>query len=299
MKHPLPVIIGLFAAAIVSSGVHAENVTLKLNKLTLNAHVEKAGDWPGRVVLMTHSTMANNRMEIMAGLQDAFKSKGISSLAINVSYAIDNRASASYDCAVPNRYKHADALDEIGAWLAWLKQQGAKDVVLLGHSRGGNQTAWFAVERGDPAIRRLVLIAPLTWTAEGAARSYRANYNADLAPLVKKAQALISGGKGDTLLEHVGFLYCPDGSATAAAFVSHYADDARLDTPSLVSKLKQPVLVVAATDDDVVPDAVQRFTPLADGKHIRLTVVEGADHTFRDLYAEDLYGAVIPFITEP
>ncbi len=299
MSRHLRIVVILLAGVLASSGVHAENVTLKLNKLTLNANVEKASDWPGRVVLMTHSTMANNRMEIMAGLQDAFKSKGISSLAINLSYAIDNRASASYDCAVPNRYKHTDVLDEIGAWLAWLKQQGAKDIVLLGHSRGGNQTAWFAAERNDPVIHRLVLIAPLTWSAEGAARSYRANYNADLALLLKKAQALISGGKGDTLLEHVGFLYCPDGAATASAFVSHYADDARLDTPSLVPKLKQPVLVVAATDDDVVPDAVQRFKPLADGKNIRLTVIDGADHTFRDLYAEDLYGVVIPFISEP
>lgn len=299
MAYRLHLILGLFLSSIVINGAYAENVTLKYKNIVLNAYVEKAGDWPGRVVLMTHGTLANNRMEIMAGLQDALKSKGISSLAINLSYAIDNRASATYDCAVAHRYQHTDALDEIGAWLAWLKQQGAKDIVLLGHSRGGNQTAWFAAERSDPAFNRLVLIAPTTWTAEGATRSYRANYNTDLAPLLKKAQALVASGKADTLLEHIGFLYCPDGTATAAALVSHYADEARFDTPSLLPKLKQRVLVIAGTDDDVVPDVAARVKPLAEGKKIRLTVIDGADHTFRDLYAEDLYGAVIPFIAAP
>lgn len=38
---------------------------------------------------------------------------------------------------------------------------------------------------------------------------------------------------------------------------------------------------------------------LADGKMIRLAVIDGADHAFLDLYAEDLYGAVIPFIAAP
>jgi len=299
MNYRLQLMLGLCLSVIVLNGAYAENVTLKHKNVTLNAYVEKAGDWPGRVVLMTHGTLANNRTETLSGLQDALKSRGISSLSINLSYGIDNRASATYDCAVPHRYKHTDALDEIGAWLAWLKQQGAKDIVLLGHSRGGNQTAWFAAERNDPAVSRLVLIAPTTWTADGTTRSYRANYNTDLAPLLKKAQALVAGGQPDTLLEHIGFLYCPDGTATAAAFVSHYADEARFDTPSLLSKLKQRVLVVAGTGDEVVPDIVARVKPLADGKKIRLTVIDGADHAFLDLYAGDLSGAVIPFITEP
>lgn len=35
-----------------------------------------------------------------------------------------------YDCVVPHRYKNIDTLDEIGTWLAWLKQEARRTFVL-------------------------------------------------------------------------------------------------------------------------------------------------------------------------
>lgn len=67
---------------------HAQDVSLKPGALTLNANLEKAADWPQRVALMTHGTFAFSRAEIMADLQQAFKKQGLSSLAINISYAM-------------------------------------------------------------------------------------------------------------------------------------------------------------------------------------------------------------------
>lgn len=55
-----------------------------------------------------------------------------------------DRGEDMYDCAKPHRHRLVDALDEIAAWVDWLKQRGASDIVLLGHSRGGNQAAWYA-----------------------------------------------------------------------------------------------------------------------------------------------------------
>ena len=54
-----------------------------------------------------------------------------------------------YDCATPHTHRHADAVEEIGAWLGWLQSQGVAKVALLGHSRGGNQTARFAAAHAD------------------------------------------------------------------------------------------------------------------------------------------------------
>jgi alpha/beta superfamily hydrolase len=52
------------------------------------------------------------------------------------------------------------------------------------------------------------------------------------------------------------------------------------------------VLVIAGSEDDTVKGLVEKTQPLADGKRVQLKVVDGADHFFRDLYAEDVADAV-------
>ena len=272
----------------------AEEIKLPFQGTTLNANLKKAGDsWPaGPVVLMTHGTLAHRGMEIMAGLQSMFADRDISSLAINLSLGLDDRAAAMYDCATPHNHRHTDAVAEIGAWLEWLKAQGAEKVALLGHSRGGNQTARFAAATADPVVTNVILIAPQTWSADYAAADYEKRYDKPLAPVLARAQELVDAGKGDTLMESVDFIYCEQTSATAAAFVSYHAADADMDTPAVIPAIKAPVLVVAGTEDTDVRNLPEIMEPVADGERVQLLVMDGADHFFRDLYSEDIADAV-------
>jgi DNA repair exonuclease SbcCD ATPase subunit len=43
-------------------------------------------------------------------------------------------------------------------------------------------------------------------------------------------------------------------------------------------------------------DLQRRVAPLADGKHVALAVVDGADHFFRDLYADELASKLVEFL---
>jgi pimeloyl-ACP methyl ester carboxylesterase len=288
------------AALLWCVGVaQAEDVRIQAEGITLNAHLEKADNWPaGPVVLMTHGTLAHNRMEIMATLQELFAEHGVSSLAINLSLGIDDRPSAMYDCQVPHRHRHEDAVAEIGRWVAWLKERGAKRIVLLGHSRGGNQTAWYAAEHDDPAVSRVILIAPMTWSPEYAARDYEKRYGKPLAPVLKEAEALVAAGKPDVLLGPMGFIYCKDAKATAAAVVSYYGPDMRKDTPSLLPKVNEAVLVFVGSEDQVVQGLEEKLAPLAGKGAVEVVVIDGADHFFRDLYAEELVEAAVEFFGE-
>ena len=289
-------IVALFLAAALlgpAPALLAEEVKLEYQGLTLNANLERAdGSWPqGPVVLMTHGTLAHNQMEIMATLQDLFAERDLSSLAITLSLGLDDRE-GMYDCATPHRHRHADALGEIGAWLNWLKEQGAERVVLLGHSRGGSQTARFAADTNDPAIAAVVLIAPQVWADGYAAVDYQKRYKTDLSPLLAKAQAKIDAGEPDAMLSPIDFIYCEDTQASAAAFVSYHSDDMRMDSPSLIPGIQAPVLVIAGSADNVVEGLVEKTEPLADGERVQLVVIDGADHFFRDLYAEEIADAV-------
>ncbi len=285
--------------ALLLSNVQAEEVGFRYNGSPLRADLEKSDNWPeGPVVLITHGTLAHNRMEIISTLKNLFAENGVSSLAINLSLGLNNRPSSMYDCATPHTHKHTDAIKEIGAWVEWLKYEGAKDIVLLGHSRGGNQTAWYAAEQADSSVSGVILLAPQTWSADYAARDYEKRYGKSLQPILDKALSLVKAGKGKKMLEHVDFIYCKDTTVSAEAFVSYYQPDERLDTPYLLSRIKLPILLFVGTEDKVVKGLKKKLEQLPQRpENLETVIIEGADHFFRDLYAEDVVDKALEFIS--
>lgn len=284
------------ALGITAVAAEAKEVTLQHKGLTLNASLEFAvgKKLADGAILITHAGLAHRGMEVIAYLQNLFKERGYNTLAINLSLGLNNRHDR-YDCQVTHRHRNADAADEIGAWVDWLKKQGAQRVTLLGHSRGGAQTALYAAERDNALVKAVVLLAPAIRENTDAA-GYQQRYQKPLAPVLEKAQKLVKEGKGGTVLEHTDFLYCPDTSVTADNFVSYYGPDPRLDTPYLIPKLRKPTLVVVAGNDEIVVGLDKKVAPLADGKRVQMKVVNGADHFFRDLYADDAVEMIVAFL---
>ncbi|HSH29662.1 MAG TPA: alpha/beta fold hydrolase [Thiohalobacter sp.] len=289
-------LLGLFALAL--SAAQAEEVKLEYDGLTLNAELELApgSELADGVILMTHGTLAHARMGIMRGLQKVFKEYGYNSLAINLSLGIDDRH-GMYDCQQTHTHRHTDALDEIGVWLNWLREQGAGEITLLGHSRGGNQTAWYAAERDMQDVNAVVLIAPMLWDEEYDRKEYRDRYGVELQPLLERARGLAEDGESDVLMESVDFLYCENTTVSAETFLSYYEPDPRRDTAHLVPMIEAPVLVIAGTADTVVPGVEAAMAPLAEADEVSLAVVVGADHMFRDLYWYDVADAIEIFLS--
>ena len=287
----------LLAVCLLASGpVLAESVQMQHKQLQINAELVKAaGEWPAkRVVLLTHGTLAHGKMEIVSSLQSLLAENDVASLAPTLSLGINNRQ-GMYDCAMPHTHRHADALEEIGAWVDWLKYQGVEEVVLMGHSRGGNQTAWFAAKRDDKQVSKIVLLAPMTWNADSEYSSYKERYKNDIQPLLSKAESMMQSGKGDTMLS-MDFIYCPKAQASAKSVVSYYKDDKRRDTPALLTMLNKPVLLITGSEDNVVKNLDNRGAKLAQQGVIEHVEIEGADHFFRDIYAEEVVEGVVAFL---
>lgn len=283
--------------ALVVTPVRAEDVQIKPGDITLNGSLVVA---PGSslakgVVLMVHGTLAHDKMEIMAALQRAFAERGINSLAITLGLGIDNRE-GMYDCAVPHNHRNSDAVKEIDAWVAWLKDQGVRRIALLGHSRGGNQVSWYATDYDEPAVEKLILIAPRTWSAHEDLESYKERYNTPLDSVFKRAKALVESARGGEFIEVPGFLYCENVRVTADTFVDYYEPDERFDTPTVLFFIKKPVLVFTGSEDTVVPDLPEKLEPLSEAPNIRWEVIEGADHYFRDLYVDDIADIAVEFL---
>lgn len=269
----------------------AQEVTTSHNQLTINAELKLA---EGRtltdgVLLITHGTLAHNKMEVIATLQELLTDAGINTLAINLSLGIDNRH-GMYDCQAPHQHQHTDAIDEINTWSAWLKNQGAGDISLMGHSRGGNQTAWFSQSYPDK-VKSQILLAPTTWSESAERNDYKTRYGKSLTTLLSQAQQ----ADENAWLDATDFIYCTGSRVKATSFVNYYSPDQRFHTPYLLEKTITPSLVISGSEDKTVSDLPERMAGVSNPQ-IEHISIEGADHYFRDLYADELVELIVDFM---
>lgn len=284
----------LLVSVMLVGTSHAEEIKAKFNGLTVNANLLMAdgASMQDKIVLLTHGTLTHKGRSTYDAYQKNLAAEGISSLAINLSLGLDDRA-GEYDCAVTHTHKHTDALDEIGFWLDWLEGKGANQIILAGHSRGGNQTAWFASERDRDTVKKVVLIAPATGEQQSAAE-YKEKYGVSVDSLLTKAKAMDS----KALLKDTDFIYCKKTQVTAEAFIDYYTVKPQFDTPTLLKDAKKPTLVIMGTADTAVPDLPEKIQPLADAGKINTVMLEDADHFFLDFANEDMAAATAEFINE-
>lgn len=292
----LPLVLALAFSSVFASA-QAEEVTAKQGDTTVRAEWVLADGKTAKdgAVLLLHGTFAHNKMEIMQSVAGLLKAKGYNTLSVNLGYGVDKRPSEMLDCKIDHKHKHEDAVAELDTWVNWLKAQGVGKVVLLGHSRGGNQVAWYAAEKDSDVLDKVVAIAPATADAEKASKEYEERYKKPLAGILAEAQKQVDAGKGDTLMDVPGFVYCENAKATANAIVGYYKADERRNTPSLLPKIKKPLLVVMGSADEVVADLPAKLEGVKQD-NLKVETVDGADHFFLDLYADELADKVSSFI---
>lgn len=310
MKHYLSRMIctlsGVFILSAVAFGITAHNfasaeeITQRFKGKTLNGNLVLA-DGKGiaeGVILITHSLLQHNAREPVPYVQSLLKDHRYNSLAINYSLGVDDRH-GPLDCMSPHRHTLDGSLEEIGVWLDWLKEKGATKFILFGHSYGGNEIARYAANNDEEMIRGVVLLAPGTadhrvWSPKG----YKVRYGKDLDGLLQRADLMVASGKGAAMMEMVDFLFCPQTTASAASFVSYYRVDPERLLPNLMKEAKKPTLVIAASEDNRMPDLNRLVKPYVDGERNRLVVIEGAGHFFLDLVADDAIEQAVEFFQE-
>ena len=282
------------------SVVNASEITLRFQNKTLNGVLELA---EGKrvadgMILITHSLIQHNGREPIPYIQKLLKEKGYNSLAINYSLEIDNRH-GPFDCMAPHRYTLNKSLDEIGAWVKWLKGKGVKKLMLLGHSYGGNEIARYAANNDEAVIKGVILLGPGTadhrmWSPAG----YKIRYGKELNEVLERAELLVASGKGASLMKDIDFLYCPKATVSAATFVSYYRVAPERLLPNLMKAAKKPTLFIAAGEDNRMPDLNRLVKPFVDGKMTRLVIIEGAGHFFLDLHSDDAVDQMLKFFLD-
>ena len=257
-------------------------------------------------VILLHGTLAHNRMEIIKTLSTLISEDyGFSVLAPNLSLNDSDRmakailnSGKAYDqpfaCSIEHNHTYFDALDELNVWVDYLKQEGFSKIVVGGHSRGGRQVSlYLADDKVDASVVGGFLIASGLGESETAEQEYKASTGLSLNTLVKKFTKLEPSAFVDVPL----FLYCEEPKVTAGAFVTEYTNDPRQNAPYNVSKIRGiPILVIGGSEDQVVPNIENDFKDLQGQKNLSIQIIDGADHFFRDLYADDVAGLIADLI---
>lgn len=294
----------VFSLALVfSTQASAEAVQIKDKGIKLNGDLLMADgkSLSDGVFLFTHGTFMHHDYSTAKMLKKNLIETGNNVLSISLSLGVDDRNEIEITaCDRVHTHKHTDALTEIDAWVKWLESKGVDNITLVGHSRGGNQTAWYASLHNDnKAIKNVVLFAPAAGTWDAEATAYKTANNQDLKTLLSKAEGLVKAGKGDTLIANPNFVYCKDSKVTAAAFADYYQNNPNMNTVNVLKNVKKPVLVLAGSEDTVVVDLDKKLAPvMASNKNIEVFVIDGADHFFLDFAGEDAVTKMNEFVAK-
>ncbi len=295
-------VFGLLLAAClfsIAAPVIAEEVKTKYEGLTLNANLEMAAgkDFSDGMVLLLHGFRGHNKMEIISTAQEALLANDSSSLAINLSLGADERR-GFYSCDLPHRHLQSDAIGEIGAWVAWLRSKGAKQIVLMAHSRGANQAMVYAVEKLDPEITHLVMLAPGTGGTDETNRDLEERYGISITEVLALMEKRVAQGRGDELTK-ADLLSCPQVDITPRSYISYVSPNNKfVQFKTYLSSTPIPSLVIAGSADERQPNTAELVRSVVDNERVQLVVIEGAGHFFRDFNIEEAIEAAIEFIQE-
>ena len=273
---------------VLATMTEAKEITIKYKKLTLNAELELAEGKTVKdgVILITHGSLAHRDMQTLTYLRELLSELEYNTLAINLSLGLDNRH-GMYDCNTPHHHLYDDSLDEIDQWVTWLKSQGTTGITLLGHSKGGAQTALYALERDTKLIKTIILIAPATKTKGGSKKLYNQ---------IQRAKLIKAFGEPDIELKGMPMMHCKKSTASVKSFLSYNAFSPRHDTPTILPELTKPTLVLVGGKDRVVVGLEKRVAPLVDNKKIFMQVVKTSGHFFRDLNMDEAVEHIEAFL---
>jgi len=295
----VPWIVAVAIATLLASGapVRAEAVVHEHAGLELSGNLvvpkDRSIDRDG-VALILHGTLAHHGMEMIAALQRNLAAKGVPSLAITLSLGLNARK-GMFDCALEQDHRNIDAVEELAAWVDWLKSKGVRRITVIGHSRGASQAAYFVRDVPGDVITGLVLVAPVIQSRATLAARYKAAFKADLEQVLAEARRLVDEGEDDKLME-VAFLTCPKARVTAAGFLDYYGEDRGAELTAVLPSLKLPVHIILAEKDAVANETPAALDAVAKVGNVKRATIADADHFFRDLTGEDLADAIATWI---
>jgi pimeloyl-ACP methyl ester carboxylesterase len=263
--------------AIITTNANAEIVETKLeDAITVTAEYHAAS--PGKpTILLLHPFLQTRHFPIIRELTSRLANNGFGVLAPTLSLGISHRRQG-LACEAIHTRTFDQNIQEISAWLKWLKAREVSNIIGAGHGMGAIMMLAFASSQDEPAPFESLILVTLTYVSpQGGVRINSAQ--------LEKARADDAGGLPD-FLDGYTMAFCNRYIAPRKVYLSlaKWGQDAVL---SNLGRLTIPVHVILGTADTKLmarqwPDKLQSA-----GANVRL--VEGAGHFFSSEYTSSLF----------
>jgi alpha-beta hydrolase superfamily lysophospholipase len=197
-----------------------------------------------------------------------------------------------YDGTLPKGYSHHQAgqaheiftncVHDLRAVVDFLKKEGIREVILIGHSTGCQKSVYYMGTRPDKTVVGIVLLAPL---------NDRLGYQRDLAKklprLVEKARSLVKAGKEHQLMGDKDIWYTDAQRFLSLAEKGSSEDIFPYDNPkdpfTTFSSVGVPMLIILGDKDEYLDRPAEEVLRVLRDKAkvpVGTSVVRGAFHNF-------------------
>ena len=166
----------------------------------------------------------------------------------------------------------AETPRDINAFIDYLKGYGCKNIILLGHSRGGAKIVHYQAETANPIVKGLVGISPGPMAA-GSHMMTLPGFS-DTFALAKR---YVDEGQPNRLIRIQQWAGIDEVYCSAKTFVEKYTPS-KYDGAALWSRVECPILVTIGTQEDTT-----FARSLGEVLNVTLEVVDGASHHYDDL----------------
>lgn len=275
----------LASLLLVSSQSYAQLVSEKLPSSGLHANAEYVkGDPKKPAVLILHGFLVTNEFHTVVAMGKALQAMGVTTLSPTLTLGIDQRAE-SVRCQSIHTHTLENDIDELNAWVQWLKAQGHEKIILIGHSSGSVELLEYMNKYADSAISS-VIFTSMFYLSGKELGSRQDDFVA--------AQEMVQTGKKRPRNYHL--LFCKgDYTATPESFLS-YAQLNRDYVLSSLKALKVPTFTIMGGADKRYQSVGRDWLKALEQANTRLIIVEGANHFFSSEYEFDLQDQIVAIV---
>ncbi len=258
-------------------GVHAEPVELTMaNKLVALAEYRKGTPNKPAVILL-HGFLQTHDFptvhSLVAGLVDAGYTVLAPTLTLGVTYRKQSMA-----CEAIHTHTMRDGMEEIAAWVGWLKARHHGDIVLIGHSFGSLEAIAYLSDKHDQAVTRFIGISVI----EG-----RLTLDAaQTAHLIAEMRLAANSGEPRVVVHQ--FSFCQRYQSTPKGLLSYLEWTPRRVLDAAAGLPVPSLFIMGGRDDRLGNGWVSQLKVRS-----RVKIIEGANHFMDGEYEFDMIDAVL------
>ena len=254
--------------------VLASQIQLDLpDRMPVNAEY-LPGDTSKPAILVLHGFLQTYEFIATSNIVNGISGLGYTVLAPNLSLGVPNRKQ-SLQCSAPHTHNLDADLAEIDFWITWLKSQGYRSVILVGHSWGSQHSIAYRIKYPESPVTAIVAISLV--------RTHQTDARTDQQ--ISAAQSRQASSPSQ--LHPYELSFCKEYMAIAQSYMSYaiWNDQKVFASLSELKKNKIPVYVVLGGSDKRIDLKWQQSIRSLVKETM---IVDGANHFFSHLHEFEL-----------